>query len=39
MHTQVTQPLWKYKITELDFRMILHAQYYEINHYNYIIRH
>ena len=35
--TQVTQPLWKYKITEL--RMILHAQYYEINHYNCIIKH
>ena len=29
MHTQHTQPLWKYKITEL--RMILHVQYYEIN--------
>ena len=35
--TQVTQALWKYKITEL--RMILHVQYYEINHYNCIIKH
>ena len=35
--TQVTQPLWKYKITEL--RMILHMQYFEINHYCCIIKH
>ena len=39
IHTQVTQPLWKYKITESELRMILHAQYYEINHYNCIIKH
>ena len=34
-----TQPLWKYKIIELELRMILHAQYYKINHYNCIIKH
>ena len=37
--TMHTQPLWKYKIIELELRMILQVQYYEINHYNCIIKH
>ena len=37
--TMHTQALWKYKIIELELRMILHAQYYEIIHYNCIIKH
>ena len=37
--TMHTQALWKYKIIELELRMILHAQYYGIIHYNCIIKH
>ena len=37
--TMHTQPLWKYKIIELELGMILHVQYYEINHYNCTIKH